>query len=56
VIERGAGVRDEYYLQLHGVTHGRNRFESRSGVRMRAFRTGRDLGGDVVATPGVLAN
>lgn len=56
VIERGAGAANEYYVQFHGVTHGRNRFESRSAVRMRAFRTGRDLGGDVIATPGLLAN
>lgn len=56
VMERGAGAPNDYYLQLHGVAHGRNRFESRSGVRMRALKTGRDLGGDVVATPGVLAN
>ena len=52
IIERSAGQVDDYYLQLHGVSYGGNRYESRSAARMRALKNGgRDLGGEVLVTP-----
>ncbi|HEX8216337.1 MAG TPA: twin-arginine translocation signal domain-containing protein [Allosphingosinicella sp.] len=49
-IEPGAGKAGEFYVQLHDVTIGQNRFENRSGVRMRPlhYRV-RDTGGNLVA-------
>ena len=50
-IEPGAGRAGEFYLQFHDVAVGQNRFENRSGARMRPLNVRvRDTGGNVVAS------
>jgi hypothetical protein len=57
VIEPLAGAENNTYIQFSGVTQGGNRFENRSGRRMRAVRQGgRSLRADVNASPRTLVD
>jgi hypothetical protein len=57
VIEPLAGAENNTYIQFSGVSQGGNRFENRSGRRMRAVRQGgRSLRADVNASPRTLVD